>query len=130
MDYIKVLGNGNKIVSSTIPVKPVSQTTSRFTMRFVFGGSELCTVGRRQLSIHNDSFIVLNKDTRFTSDFGALTPESMFSIEFGEDFLADFNHENLLIGNGGDISSLQPELIETIYPFKMEMKHAVGKLKE
>lgn len=99
-------------------------------MRFVFGGSELCTVGRRQLSIHNDSFIVLNKDTRFTSDFGAIMPESAFSIEFGEEFLSDFNHENLVLTDEGDVTTLQPELLETIYPFKMEMKHAVGKLKE
>lgn len=99
-------------------------------MRFVFGGSELCAVGRRQLSIHNDSFIVLNKDTRFTSDFGTLMPESVFAIEFDEEFMNDFNHENLVINDDGDATSLQPELIETIYPFKMEMKHAVGKLKE
>lgn len=130
MDYIKVLSNGNRIVSSTIPAKSVSQTTGRFTMRFVFGGSELCTVGRRQLSIHNDSFIVLNKDTRFASDFGSVMPESVFSIEFDEEFLGDFTHENLVMNEEGEITSLQPELIETIYPFKMEMKHAVGKLKE
>jgi AraC family transcriptional regulator len=130
MDYIKVLSNGNRIVNSTIPAKSVSQTTSRFTMRFVFGGSELCAVGRRQLSIHNDSFIVLNKDTRFTSDFGILMPESVFAIEFDEEFMNDFNHENLVINDDGDATSLQPELIETIYPFKMEMKHAIGKLKE
>src|SRR5579885_2371578 len=104
MDYIKVLSNGNRIVSSTIPAKSVSQTTGRFTMRFVFGGSELCTVGRRQLSIHNDSFIVLNKDTRFASDFGSVMPESVFSIEFDEEFLGDFTHENLVMNEEGEIT--------------------------
>jgi len=134
MDYIKVLSNKCRIVSTTVP-RPSAQVTEGFTLRFVFGGSDLCTVGRRQLYIQNDSFIVLNKGVPFTSNFGSLIPECVFAIEFGEEFLNDFylSHafdDNLLINAHGELAVILPELAETIYPFRMEIKHAVSKLKE
>ena len=131
MDYIKVLSNKNRIVSTTIP-KSAPQIAGGFTLRFVFGGSELCTIGRRQLSIHNDSFIVMNRGTQFMGNFGSLTPESVFAIEFDEEFLTAFNLSHGYTGNllTGYTGLIQPELAETIYPFKMEIKHAVTKLKE
>jgi len=134
MEYIKVLGNKNRIISH-YNWKSSPEVTGNFTMRFVFGGSEVCTLGRRQLSIQNDSFIVLNKGTQFTATSETDTFVNVFSIEFDEDFLNEFkrfwaSRDNVFGNKNGNEGLFQYELIETIYLLKPEMKQAVVMFKE
>lgn len=130
MEHIKILVNKNKIKSIYNP-NAGTETTGGLTLRFVFHGSETCSIGRRQLSVRNDSFLVLNKGTQFANTYESGAFVHVFSVEFDEDFLNNFNTHLLYQGKGNNVEwLLQPELAETIYPFKMEMKHVVGRLKD
>ncbi|HTI60290.1 MAG TPA: AraC family transcriptional regulator [Mucilaginibacter sp.] len=134
MEYIKILDSRNKITSH-YNWKSSPETATNLTMRFVFGGSEICSIGRRRLSLQHDSFIVLNKGTQFTANSETDTFVNVFSLSLDDDFLNEFNDvlapkDKIFGGKYDDENLLQSELIETIYPLKPEMKHAIVLLKE
>jgi len=135
MEYIKILGNKNRISNTAPGLKSYVETAENFTMRFVFSGHETYTIGSRQLSAHNDSFIILNKGTRFTSNIDPWPPLSVFSIEFDEEFLSDFSRKYLVKNKNlpDELNNPDPQVIrlrETIYPFKGAMRTVVNRLKE
>src|SRR5437588_5094282 len=134
MEYSKTLENNIKI-TGRYACGPYTGTTDNFTIRFVFGGNEMCTIGRRRLSVHSDSFIILNKGTRFTSQTENSSPINIFTIEFDGSFLADFNRlwipGNPAFSNELTESTyLSPGLVETIYPFKPGMRLIVNQLRD
>jgi AraC-like DNA-binding protein len=128
MEYTRILKNQNKIISTTATQRSSSENIENFTIRFVFSGNELCTIGRRQLSIYNDSFIVINKGTSFTSFIKSTDPVTIFAISFDDGFLNNFK-KNWLYHNDLETDVLMPDLSETIYPFKGEMRMIVSLLK-
>ncbi|MDB5145848.1 MAG: helix-turn-helix transcriptional regulator [Mucilaginibacter sp.] len=131
MEYSRILENKNKITSTTLNQKTYTETTGNFSIRFIFSGNETCSIGRRQLSVHSDSFIILNKGTRFTSNSDPRFPVNVFSIEFDDDFLNVFN-SNFLKGNKAilfDPDNSAYQLRETIYPFKGDIKLNICGLK-
>jgi AraC family transcriptional regulator len=131
MEYSRILENKNKITSTTLNQKTYTETTGNFSIRFIFSGNETCSIGRRQLSVHSDSFIILNKGTRFTSNSDPRFPVNVFSIEFDNDFLNGFN-SNFLKGNKAilfDPDNSAYQLRETIYPFKGDIKLNICGLK-
>ncbi|MGZ3764510.1 MAG: helix-turn-helix transcriptional regulator [Mucilaginibacter sp.] len=132
MEYFRILENKNRITSAILNQKSNTEITGNFSIRFVFGGNEICSIGRRQLSVHSDSFIILNKGTLFTSYSDARSPVNMFSIEFDDNFLNDFNRR-YLNGNNPfpfDHDHSAYHLRETIYPFKGDMKLNISLLKD
>jgi AraC family transcriptional regulator len=131
MDYSRILENKNKITSTTLNQKIYTETTGNFSIRFIFSGNETCSIGRRQLSIHTDSFIILNKGTSFTSNSDPRSPVNVFSIEFDDTFLNDFSGQFL---KGSQAVLFDPDhsayqLRETIYPFKGDIKLDICALK-
>lgn len=127
MEYSKILDNKARITSATLNQRSYSETTGNFSIRFVFSGNETYTIGRRQLSIHSDSFIILNKGTQYTSSIDPRLPADVFSIEFDDDFLQDFNRK-LVTRNY--LKSDASRLHETIYPFDGDIKSNIYKLKK
>ena len=131
MEYSRLLENKNRITSTTLNQKSYTEITGNFTIRFVFSGNETCAIGRRQLSVHSDSFIILNKGTRFTSNSDPRLAVNVFSIEFDADFLADFNL-NFFKNNKAvsfDADNAIYHLRETIYPFNGDIKLNICQLK-
>ncbi|MCO5947780.1 AraC family transcriptional regulator [Mucilaginibacter flavidus] len=128
MEYLKVLKNNNIIYSGTRNHKCPQQQTADFTMRFVFSGNENYSIGRRNLTIYPDSFLVLNKGTQYSSIIDCPFPVHAFSISFDKKFIDGFinNNEPLepFYGNSQDF-----EFNETIYPLKGDMFFNVKQLK-
>ncbi|PWK80040.1 helix-turn-helix protein [Mucilaginibacter oryzae] len=135
MDYSKVLRNNNKIVSRTGTQGQGIQYTSDLSLRFVLSGNERYDIGRRQLSIYPDSFLVLNRGTKYAVGTEAGDPVQSFAIHFDQQFLQDFQqfrtcgYEELL-DKGGETIILQPEFSETIYPFAGDIRYNVFHLKQ
>ncbi len=131
MNHTRILRNNNRVTSSKLPsVGP--QATGSFTLRFVFDGAEQCFIGRRRLDIQNDTFLVLNPGTRFTNipgpDATVLTIE--LDAEYLNNFFVNANNIHALTGIGSNNAIFLPELAETVYPFKMEIKNAAIRLKD
>jgi AraC family transcriptional regulator len=134
MEYSKILENKNRITSATLNQKSYTETTGNFSIRFVFSGNETYNIGRRQLSIHSDSFLILNKGTQFTSNIDPCLPVDVFSIEFDDDFLIDFNRDcakGKPVNNQSDNPVYSAYgLRETIYPFNGDIKNNICRLKK
>jgi AraC family transcriptional regulator len=135
MEYSRTLRNNNVIYSGTRNTYN-QQTTSDFSIRFVFSGNERYNIGKRQLSIHSDSFLILNKGTHYTSTVESAIPVQSFGISFDDKFLQDFRNswqlkdEALLSLNKNPfVNRYEHEFDETIYPFKGDLFFNVNHLK-
>ncbi len=134
MDYTRTLKNNNRILCETRAHRYQTQCTSDLSLRFALRGSELYQVGRRELSIYPDSFLMLNKGTQYISKIDSDTPVESFSIGFDQAFLKDFNNTCTLSGSklldGADLScSFSMDVNETIYPLSGDMRFNIGHLK-
>lgn len=117
MEYVRTLDNNNKIANITVNQRTYTGTTGNLSIRFVLSGNETYTIGKRQLSIHSDSFLILNKGTQFTSNIDPRFPANVFSVEFDSDFLSSFLASKTNNGklSGAGFSAIQ--LNETMFPF-------------
>jgi len=134
MDYVRTLKNNNKILSETRAHRYQTQHTADLSLKFALSGSELYQVGRRDLSIYPDSFLILNKGTHYTSKIDSDVPVESFSITFDEGFLYDFNrsyalNSNLLLDEPIELGNLDVDFNETIYPFTGDMRFNIRHLK-
>jgi len=131
MEYLRILKNNNKVTCTTFDHRSYSETTGNFSIRFVFSGNETCAIGRRQLSLHTDSFIMLNKGTSFTSSNDPRLPVNVLSIEFDEEYLNEFTAKFFKGKEGGlfDAGHAAYQLRETIYPLKADLKFNISRLK-
>jgi len=132
MEYLRILKNKNRITSTTSDHRSYSETAANFSIRFVFSGNETCSIGRRQLSLHTDSFIMLNKGTQFTSSSDPHLSVNVLCVEFDEGFLNEFNSKFFMGKKGGlfDSEHLANQLLETIYPLKTDLKLNITRLKD
>jgi AraC-like DNA-binding protein len=135
MDYSKVLRNNNKIVSRTGGQGLGVQHNSDLSLRFVLSGNERYDIGRRHLSIYPDSFLILNRGTKYSTETDAGDPVQSFAINFDQQFLQDFKEcwtfgDEKLLDKSGEAIKVQPEFSETIYPFAGDIRYNVFHLKQ
>ncbi|OCX52515.1 AraC family transcriptional regulator [Mucilaginibacter sp. PPCGB 2223] len=134
MDYIKTLRNNNRILSETRAHRSQTQCTSDLSLKFALSGNETYQVGKRELSIYPDSFLMLNKGTQYTSRIDSDVPVESFSIIFDQGFLHDFSNAytlsaNKLLDQPGLTGSSSIDFNETIYPFAGDMRFNIQHLK-
>ncbi|MEN0052768.1 MAG: AraC family transcriptional regulator [Mucilaginibacter sp.] len=135
MDYSKTLRNNNKIYSRTSSQGQNLQYSSDFSLRFVFAGNERYDIGRRNLSIYPDSFLILNRGTQFSTDTDSDIPVQSFSIHFDEQFLNDLKDSwsfsgSHLLGRSAFKTKHLFEFDETIYPLSGDLMYNVYHLKQ
>jgi len=133
MEYLKILKNNNVIYSGTRQHKFTQQSTADFSIRFVFSGNENYSIGRRNLSIYPDSFLILNKGTSFSSAVDCAQPVQSFSISFDEKFMDEFRNCRMMKDSKLLKSALgnkqEMEFSETIYPFTGDIFFNIRHLK-
>jgi len=134
MDYVKTLKNNNKILSETRAHRFQTQCTADLSLKFALSGNELYQVGRRELSIYPDSFLILNKGTQYTSKIDSDMLVESFSIAFDQGFLQDFNRvytstPGTLLDTPSVSDSFNIDFSETIYPFAGDMRFNIQHLK-
>lgn len=134
MDYVRTLKNNNKILSETRAHRYQTQCTADLSLKFALSGNELYQVGRRELSIYPDSFLILNKGTLYTSKIDSDMPVESFSIAFDQAFLHDFSRTytsttSKLLDSPESGDGYAIDFGETIYPFAGDMRFTVQHLK-
>ncbi|MDB5004915.1 MAG: helix-turn-helix protein [Mucilaginibacter sp.] len=133
MGYLKVLNNNNKVYSNVSSQRYQKPQTGDLSFKFVLSGEEKYSLGRRQLAIHPDSFLLINKGTEFTSTIESNLPVESFSIDFDQQFLQDFTNclrlkSSQLLDHTTDRISII-DFDETIYPFKGDINYNIKHLK-
>src|SRR4051794_35188384 len=125
MNYLKVLRNNNKVYCKTSYLSTDKQIAQDLTLRCVFSGNEKCSIGRRNLLIYSDSFLVLNKGTQFYSSANSEVPVQSFSISFDAKFIDDFNNSLKLSSNqllDIEQNNSGHHISETLYPFNGDLR--------
>lgn len=132
MEYLMTLKNNNVIYSGTRSYKPLQGSTSDLSLRFVFSGNENYCIGRRNLAIYPDSFLILNKGTQYSSIIDCASPVQAFVISFDEQFIEDLKRRRLAKGDKlfkTDNSRPEAGFNETIFPLKGDMLFNIQRLK-
>ncbi len=132
MEYLKILKNNNIIYSGTRTYKSFQQSTADFSLRFVFSGNERYGIGRRNLTIYPDSFLLLNKGTQYSSIIDFASPVHSFVIGFDERFLENFIKEMMSKGYklfNPDYFTAGNVFNETIYPLNGDMLFNIQNLR-
>lgn len=136
MKFLRVLKNENKIYSETVQQAYYPEHMSNFSIKTVFSGNRTFTIGKRQLNLYPESFLVIKEGTAFSSKIDSSVPVNNLSISFSPSFLNDFNrmqkynHAELLDEpfENGDLPDFS--FMETIYPFSGDMKYNIMHLKD
>ncbi|MBB2146253.1 helix-turn-helix domain-containing protein [Pedobacter sp. LMG 31464] len=133
LKYTKELSNKNKLqTESTCEANYVKEADGQ-VFKWVFSGREECAVGNRTLSVHPDSFLILNQGSKYTEKIDSITPVNTLTIGFNQAFITDFNNSNqctidaLLCNEGKETE--QPQFMEAIYPFTGDMRFNILHLK-
>jgi AraC family transcriptional regulator len=134
MDYIKTLKNNNKILCETRAHRLQTQSTTDFSLRFALSGNETFRLGRRELSVYPDSFLILNKGTQYTSKIDSNTPVESLSLSFDQEYLNDFTRsyahtDAMLLDEPQQNNGQDMDFSETIYPFAGDLRFNVKHLK-
>jgi len=133
MKYQRILKNNNKISSDATCQKHQRQITDNLTIRFVFSGNETYQIGKRQLTVYPDSFLIINQHTQYINKIDAINPVQSFSLTFDGDFLTDFmcsqicSDDKLLSGSAA--GPIAHSFEETLYPLKGDMQFNLRHLK-
>jgi len=136
MKFLRVLKNENQIYSETVQQADYPEHKSNFSIKTVFSGNRIFNIGRRQLNLYPESFLVIKKGTTYSSKIDSSVPVHNLSISFSPSFLGDFNrmqkynHTELLDEPFHDGDFPEFSLVETIYPFSGDMKYNIMHLKD
>jgi len=134
MDYAITLKNNNKIFYETREHRYEMKCTEDFNLRFALKGNEIYRLGRRELSIHPDSFLIMNKGTQYISKIDSNSPVESLTLAFDQKFVNNFNacyhrsHSKLLEYTGSD-TGFDMDFNETIYPFNGDLRFNIQHLK-
>ena len=135
MKFLRVLKNDNQIYGDTVQQAYYPEHESNFSIKTVFSGNRTFNIGKRQLSLYPESFLVIKKGTTFSSKIDSSVPVNNLSISFSPSFLSDFNrmhhsdHSVLLDEPFQDGYIPDFSFMETIFPFSGDMKYNIMHLK-
>lgn len=135
MKFLRVLKNNNQIYGETVQQAYYPEHESNFSIKTVFSGSRTFNIGKRQLSLYPESFLVIKKGTTYSSKIDSSVPVNNLSISFSPSFLSDFNrmqysdHSVLLDEPFQDGVMPDFSFMETIFPFSGDMKYNIMHLK-
>lgn len=136
MKFLRVLKNDNQIYSETVQQAYYPDHMSNFSIKTVFSGNRTFNIGKRQLNLYPESFLVIKKGTTYSSKIDSSVPVNNLSISFSPSFLSDFNrmqkynHADLLDEPFQDGDFPEFSFMETIYPFSGDMKYNIMHLKD
>lgn len=136
MKFLRVLKNENRISSETVQQAYYPEHKSNFSIKTVFSGHRTFKIGKRQLNLYPESFVVIKNGTSYSSVIDSSVPVNNLSISFSPAFLSDFNrmqkynHADLLDEPFQDGDFQDFSFMETIYPFSGDMKYNIMHLKD
>ncbi|GAB3935478.1 helix-turn-helix domain-containing protein [Mucilaginibacter myungsuensis] len=120
MRYDTITSDQNTISYNTDSPAQPNKLNDGLTLHFVFGGDARYSIGKRELTLHPDQFLILNNGTKYTTKMDPGAPVDSFAIAFDQSFLHNFRKS----GQPYD----QP-LNETLYPLKNDLRRHVQQLK-
>jgi len=135
MRKTEILSNNNKIYSETTSSAAYKNENQELSIRVVFNGNERYTIGSRTINVSPANFLVVNEGTVFSREIYSAAPVQMLSVFYTAQFLRSFHHgftssDVVLLDDPFIIpQSPAPSFLETLYPFKGDMRFNLVHLK-
>jgi AraC family transcriptional regulator len=109
------------------------RVATALSFRFVFTGSERYAIGKRNLAVHPECFLLIRKGTCYSSNVASEQAVNMLAIDFDDDFVNDFANtrsctDAKLLEDHSIQPLLQTEYMERLYPFKGDIRYTAGHL--
>jgi len=136
MKTVKVLSNQNKIYNEITTNASYCDLQEDFSIRIVLHGHERFRLGKRNLTVHPGSFLVINEGTVFSSSVYADIPANTSALLYSPTFLKKFHHnyllsdKNLLDDPFDTGNKAAPFFLETLYPFNGDIMFSLLRLKQ
>ena len=134
LKYNNELSNKNRLqLESTCEANHTKEADGQ-VFKWILNGHQECAVGNRILSVHPDSFLILNEGSKYVEKIDSIAPVNTFTITFSQQFIADFNNsyectiDELLNSKTNEKNT--PQFLEAIYPFIGDMRYTILHLKD
>jgi AraC family transcriptional regulator len=135
MKKIEILNNRNRVYSEVTRSTQHKNQTDDFSIRAVFTGSEQYAIGSRHITNSPGTFLVINEASMFDREVYSDIPVQCLSVFYTADFLRSFHHsytasDKTLLNDPFNVpKGPAPTFLETLYPFKGDMKFNLSHLK-
>ncbi|TKC06661.1 helix-turn-helix transcriptional regulator [Pedobacter polaris] len=124
--YFKRLNNNNSLYQETKKYSHVGYQNHDLTLKFVFSGVQNYIMNKKELMVHPDCFLMINKGTDFESKIHSQDYVQSLSISFDPKFIHDINRTlqnstNYLLEHPVDDHTPDFHFPETLLPLKSNL---------
>jgi len=134
MENVLRLSNGNRIYSSKLTYKNITEVNNNFSLHVNFNGNEKFVLNKKKLRLFPHTFLAINPGTLYSDIIESGSPVQKLSISFGKAFINDFKasfleKENSFKSYENYLPSANLALNETIFPLLGDLKYNIAHLK-
>lgn len=131
----RIIVCNNEVVSETTGVVFHSGVAGKYHLSTLSGGSADFTIGRRNLKLFPERFIVLNEGSTYSCKVESAEQINICSVLFDADFVCDYEYSSLnenrvLLDNPHYYKNGKPVFIEAIYALNEEVKTGIQQLRK
>jgi AraC-like DNA-binding protein len=128
------LSNGNRIYSSKLTYKNITEVNNNFSLHVNFNGNEKFVLNKKKLRLFPHTLLAINPGTLYSDIIDSGSPVQKLSISFGKGFIDDFKtsfleKNNSFKGYGNHVPSPGLTFNETIFPLLGDLKYNIAHLK-
>ncbi len=132
--YFKLLKNNNSLYQEIKRYSLGDHQNNCLTLKFVFSGVQTYWLNGKELKVHPDSFLCINKDTAFESKIKSTEYVQSLSISFDAKFIYDMfrtfkSSTNFLLENRTTEGLADFDFPETLLPLKSNLHFNLNHIK-
>jgi AraC family transcriptional regulator len=134
MENVLKLSNENRICSSKLTYKNVTEVNNNFSLHVNFDGNEKFVLNKKKLRLFPHTFLAINPGTLYSDIIDSGSPVQKLSISFGKGFMDDFKTSFLKKDSsfpdnyGNHLPSQNLAFNETIFPLFGDLKYNIEHL--
>jgi AraC family transcriptional regulator len=134
MENVLKLSNENRICSSKLTYKNVTEVNNNFSLHVNFNGDEKFILNKKKLRLFPHTFLAINPGTLYSDIIDSGSPVQKLSISFGKGFMDDFKTSFLKKDSsfpdnyGNHLPSQNLTFNETILPLLGDLKYNIEHL--
>lgn len=135
MENVLRLSNENRICTSKLTYKNITEVNNNFSLHVNFGGNEKFVLNKKKLRLFPHTFLAINPGTLYSDIIDSGSPVQKLSISFGKGFIDDFKtsfakKDSSFPNNyGNHLPSQNLTFNETIFPLLGDLKYNIEHLK-
>jgi AraC family transcriptional regulator len=134
MENVLKLSNENRICTSKLTYKNITEVNNNFSLHVNFNGNEKFVLNKKKLRLFPHTFLAINPGTLYSDIIDSGSPVQKLSISFGQGFIDDFKtsfakkDSSFPDNYGNHLPSQNLTFNETIFPLLGDLKYNIEHL--